>query len=133
VGKNHLSERALGKANPPRSLPGRISPDGALSQVVGPLDVKQGTVGQAAIFCVMAEKRFAAIGSGRHHAYGAAHALLASGMQVGRRLIELALRASAAYSSGVRPRPFPRMRHGLILGYGVAERKPQPPKPQSPG
>ena len=54
---------------------------------------------------VCEESPFAVIGSGRHHGYGAMHALLAAGFEVGRRLIELALRAAAAFAPGVRP-PF---------------------------
>ncbi len=50
-------------------------------------------------------KPYAVIGSGRHHAYGALHALLAAGMKIGRRLIELGLQAAAAYTPSVRP-PF---------------------------
>jgi hypothetical protein len=49
------------------------------------------------------EAPYAAIGSGRLRAYGALHALQASGVEPARRRLELALEAPAAYTSNVRP------------------------------
>jgi hypothetical protein len=51
---------------------------------------------------VIEETPIAAIGSGRHHAYGAMHALTASGAEPPARIVELALEAAAAYSPRVR-------------------------------
>jgi hypothetical protein len=48
---------------------------------------------------------FAAIGSGRHKAYGALHSLTAADVQPARRRIELALEAAAQFTPSVRP-PF---------------------------
>lgn len=47
----------------------------------------------------------AAIGSGRSHAYGALHALMASGTEPFGRIIELTMEAAAEHSPRVRP-PF---------------------------
>lgn len=47
----------------------------------------------------------AAIGSGRGHAYGALHALMASGSEAPGRIIELAMEAAATHAPRVRP-PF---------------------------
>ena len=49
------------------------------------------------------EPMFAAIGSGRLRAYGALHALQASGTEPVERRLELALEAAAAYTATVRP------------------------------
>lgn len=45
------------------------------------------------------------IGSGRHHGYGAMHALKAAGVEPAQKRIEMALEAAADYSLCVRP-PF---------------------------
>ena len=47
----------------------------------------------------------AAIGSGRNHAYGALHALMASGAESPGRIIELAMEAASKHAPHVRP-PF---------------------------
>ncbi len=46
---------------------------------------------------------FAAIGSGRHRAYGALHALREAGVEPPRRMLELALAAAAKTTPTVRP------------------------------
>lgn len=52
---------------------------------------------------VIPEGPFGAIGSGRLRAYAALHALRAAGFGPARHRIELALEATAAYTSSVRP------------------------------
>ncbi len=47
----------------------------------------------------------ACIGAGRHHGYGAMHALKAAGIEPAQKRIEMALQAAADYSLYVRP-PF---------------------------
>jgi ATP-dependent protease HslVU (ClpYQ) peptidase subunit len=54
-------------------------------------------------YTVLREGPYAAIGSGRLRAYGALHALHAAGVEPAERRLELALGASAAYTSTVRP------------------------------
>ena len=63
------------------------------------------------LWCILADTTvvetvpFAAIGSGRHHAYGALHALEAAGVEPARERLEWALGAAAEFSPMVR-RPF---------------------------
>jgi len=54
---------------------------------------------------VVRSSGMACIGAGRHHGYGAMHALKAAGVELARQRIELALQAAANYSNYVRP-PF---------------------------
>lgn len=52
---------------------------------------------------VLPEVEFGAIGSGRHRAYAALHALNSAGVEPAQRRLELALETAAKYTASVRP------------------------------